>query len=249
MTATIDWTSINFKTEAGLSKLNGHLSQFSYITGNYPSQDDVIIAKKVSVPPPKAQYVHAARWFKHIAYFGDKLKATWPKGAMATEKKAEEEEIDLFGDDGGVDAKSAVKAASDKVKAAKEPKKAVIAKSTLVFEIKPASEKTNLDVIEKEVRKITMEGLEWAPASKKIPVAFGLFKLQIGGVIVDDLVETESILEKIECIGLSEEEAAAHIAKRNRGDDDDEDEDEEEDDDAEGPGMVQSAEIVSFQKV
>jgi len=237
---TVDWNSINLSTQPGLTKLNEHLSSRSYISGYNPSQDDVLIHKKVAVLPQKTQFVHAARWFKHVSYFTDGQKGLWPKGLIPTKK--EEEEIDLFGDDDG----AAKKAVADKAKAAKESKKpAVIAKSTLVFEIKPANEKTNLDEIEKEVRKIAMDGLEWSPASKKIPIAYGLFKLQMGAVIVDDLVQTDTIVERIECIGLTAEEAAKRIAKRDEGDEDEDGEEDEEED----IGMVQSAEIVSFQKL
>jgi len=140
------------------------------------------------------------------------------------------------------------KATSEKAKSAKDSKKVVIGKSTLVFEIKPASEKTNLDMVEKEVRKITIEGLEWSSAAKKIPLAYGLFKLQMGAVIIDDLVQTDSILEQIECIGLTEEETAKKLAARNAEDEDDEEE-YEGDDDEEELGLVQSAEIISFQKI
>jgi len=161
-------------------------------------------------------------------------------------KKVEEEEIDLFGETTEEEKAAGRSKTAEKAKSAKETKK-VIGKSTLVFEIKPASEKTNLDMVEKEVRKIQLEGLEWSSAAKKIPLAYGLFKLQMGAVIIDDLVQTDSILERIECIGLTEEEAAKKIAARNA---EEEDEDEEEyDDDADELGLVQSAEIVSFQKI
>jgi len=245
---TVDWSSVNFKTDAGLTKLNEHLTGASYIAGFHPTQDDVTIAKKVATPPPKSQFVHAARWYKNICYYTEQQKAEWPKGSIPVEKKkAEEEEIDLFGETTEEDKKATKKAAAEKTSAAKESKK-VVGKSTLVFEVKPADEKTNLDVVEKEIRKISMDGLEWSGASKKVPVAYGLFKLQMGAVIIDDLVQTESILEQIECIGLSKEDAEARVAKRNAGEED-EDEEEEEVEEKDDGGMVQSAEIVSFQKL
>jgi len=105
-----------------------------------------------------------------------------------------------------------------------------------------------LDMVEKEVRKIQMEGLEWSTAAKKIPLAYGLFKLQMGAVIIDDLIQTDSIIERIECMGLSPEEAAKKLAVRD-AEDDDEDEEYEDDEDEEVLGLVQSAEIISFQKI
>jgi elongation factor 1-beta len=67
----------------------------------------------------------------------------------------------------------------------------------------------------------------------------------MGAVIIDDLIQTDSILERIECIGLTEQEAAKKVASRNA----ESDEEEEYDEDAEELGLVQSAEIVSFQKI
>ena len=49
---------------------------------------------------------------------------------------------------------------------------------------------------EAAVRTIVMEGLVWG-ASKLVPVAYGLKKLQIGCVIEDDKVSTEVLEEKI----------------------------------------------------
>lgn len=121
----------------------------------------------------------------------------------------------------------------------------VINKSQLVIDVKPCSLDTNLDMVEKLVREIKIEGLEWSVTCKKLPIAFGLMKLQIGAVIVDDLVSTDDVIEKIECIGLNEAQAAEKARKRDAGDEDEEEGEEEEED----SGLVQSAEIVSFNKL
>jgi len=132
-------------------------------------------------------------------------------------------------------------------------KKGVISKSTLILEIKPQSIKTNLTHVEKLVRNIEIDGLEWSKASKMIPIAYGLQKLQIGAVIVDELVSTDDIVEKIEVLGMSQEQAADYLARREAGDDDDEDDEDDNDEDDEtetsNGRLVQSAEIVSFQKL
>lgn len=90
------------------------------------------------------------------------------------------------------------------------------------------------------IKDIKLNGLEWSVTCKKVPIAYGLMKLQIGCVIVDDLVNTDDIIERIECLGLDEAAAQKHIARRDAGEEDDEEEPE---------GMVQSAEIVSFNKL
>jgi elongation factor 1-beta len=93
-------------------------------------------------------------------------------------------------------------------------------------------------MLEQLIKSIQMEGLEWSVACKKVPIAFGLSKLQIGCIIVDDLVNTDDILARIECIGLDENASKKYLESREKGDDEDEIE-----------GMVQSADIVSFNKL
>jgi len=55
-----------------------------------------------------------------------------------------------------------------------------------------------LDKLAERVYEITMDGLIWNKEHKKVPVAFGMFKLQIGCVIEDLKVATDDIFEKIE---------------------------------------------------
>lgn len=121
----------------------------------------------------------------------------------------------------------------------------MVNKSQLVIDVKPCSIDTNLDDVEKLVRAIKIDGLEWSVTCKKLPVAFGLMKLQIGCVIIDDLVNTDDIIEKIEILGMDETQAAKKLLRR-EGIDEEEEEEEEEEEDA---GLVQSAEIVSFNKL
>lgn len=91
-----------------------------------------------------------------------------------------------------------------------------------------------------------MEGLEWGQASKKVPVAFGLYKLQMGCVIVDDLIATDDIIEAIEHLGMTSEQVAEYQRKKDLEEDEEEGGDDEDED---TPGWVQSAEIISFQKL
>ena len=50
----------------------------------------------------------------------------------------------------------------------------------------------------KIIEEVKMEGLTWKTEFKKEPVAFGVYKIQIGAVVVDDLVSTDEVQEKIE---------------------------------------------------
>jgi len=73
--------------------------------------------------------------------------------------------------------------------------KAVI-KSALILDVKPWEDTTDLAVMEKGVRDIVMEGLEWK-ASKLVPIGYGIKKLQISCHVVDDLVSVDDVQEKI----------------------------------------------------
>jgi translation elongation factor EF-1beta len=73
---------------------------------------------------------------------------------------------------------------------------ALIAKSSVVLDVKPWDDETNMAELEKCVRSVEMPGLLWG-ASKLEPVAFNVKKLQIVCVVEDDLVSIEELTEKI----------------------------------------------------
>ena len=56
---------------------------------------------------------------------------------------------------------------------------------------------TNLDELAKKILKLEIDGLTWNNEPKKLPVAFGMYKLQMGCVIEDDKVLTDDIFQKI----------------------------------------------------
>jgi len=118
------------------------------------------------------------------------------------EKEEEEDKPDSFDnlDDDeddeaqkAIDAIAAIKLAKD----AAAGKKAPIAKSTLILDVKPEGSETDMVQLEKDVRAIKMEGLVWA-GSEHVPVAYGVKKLRIISVIVDDLISTDDLRDDIE---------------------------------------------------
>ena len=56
-------------------------------------------------------------------------------------------------------------------------KKKIIAKSLIIFEVKPYDAETDLDALAKEILKIEQDGLVWKPEYKKEPIAYGVHKL------------------------------------------------------------------------
>jgi len=120
-------------------------------------------------------------------------------------KKVEEEadEDDLFGDDDDddQDARMELKAKAHEAKFGKKDKPVVIAKSLVIFEVKPIESETDLDVLGARILKeCVMEGLMWKTVFKKVPVAYGIFKIQIGCTIEDLKVSTDDLIEQIEAM-------------------------------------------------
>lgn len=74
----------------------------------------------------------------------------------------------------------------------------MIAKSLIIFEVKPYEAETDLDNIAKKILEIEMDGLFWKTEYKKEPIAYGVNKLVIGCVIEDEKISTDDIQEKIE---------------------------------------------------
>ena len=59
------------------------------------------------------------------------------------------------------------------------------------------AEVTNLDELAKRILALVIDGLVWNNQPKKLDVAFGIQKLQIGCVIEDDKVLTDDIFDQI----------------------------------------------------
>merc|ERR1711893_42949 len=79
----------------------------------------------------------------------------------------------------------------------KKSKKAVlIAKSSILLDVKPWDDETGMKEMERLVRTVQTDGLLWG-ASKLVPVAYGIKKLQICCVVEDDKVGTDFLEEEI----------------------------------------------------
>lgn len=76
---------------------------------------------------------------------------------------------------------------------------ALIAKSNIILDVKPWDDETDLKLMEASVRKIQLDGLLWG-ASKLVPLAYGIKKLQISSVVEDDKVSIDWLTEQIEAI-------------------------------------------------
>lgn len=114
-----------------------------------------------------------------------------------------DDDFELFGDDSD-DETEEEKAAAEKKKAElvakynekKSKKTAIIAKSSILLDVKPWDDETDMKEMERLVRTIQMDGLVWGTA-KLVEVGYGIKKLQIMCVVEDDKVGTDILEEEI----------------------------------------------------
>ncbi|XP_033506898.1 eukaryotic translation elongation factor 1 delta a (guanine nucleotide exchange protein) isoform X1 [Epinephelus lanceolatus] len=109
----------------------------------------------------------------------------------------EDDDIDLFGSDEEDEEAARIKQERLDAYAAKKSKKpALIAKSSILLDVKPWDDETDMAKLEECVRSVQMDGLLWG-ASKLVPVGYGIKKLQINCVVEDDKVGTDILEEEI----------------------------------------------------
>lgn len=212
-------------TDAGISSLNSFLEDRSYIEGHEASKADVSVFEAINKTPDSHKFPHVSRWYNHISSMkphfsnlpGEKKAASEYGPSILTEKKTNnEEEVDLFGSDSEEDAelerqKAQRLADYNAKKAAKGP--GPIAKSSVLIDVKPWDDTTNLAEMEKAVRAIQMDGLLWG-ASQLVPIGYGIRKLQISCVIEDEKVGTDLLEEAI--TGIEDYVQSMDIASFNK---------------------------------
>ncbi|KAG6959280.1 hypothetical protein JG688_00010138 [Phytophthora aleatoria] len=151
-----------------------------------------------------------------------KKAAPAPKKAAPAPKKVEEEDDDddddLFGDDDDEEEDEAAKALAAKraeaAKAAKKEKKKPVERSQVVIEVKPWEAETDLEELAAKIKALPVEGLTWGEGHKLVPVAFGIKKLLVQCVIIDDLVLLDDITDAIE--GFEDYVQSVDVASMNK---------------------------------
>ncbi|KAF3583346.1 hypothetical protein F2Q69_00028439 [Brassica cretica] len=104
----------------------------------------------------------------------------------------DDDDVDLFGEETEEEKKTTEERAVS-VKASTKKKES--GKSSVLIDIKPWDDETDMKKLEEAVRSLLMEGLFWG-ASKLAPVGYGIKKLQIMCTIVDDLVSVDTMIEE-----------------------------------------------------
>uniref|UniRef100_A0A3Q0SZ43 Elongation factor 1-beta n=1 Tax=Amphilophus citrinellus TaxID=61819 RepID=A0A3Q0SZ43_AMPCI len=198
---------INKRTQVGLKALSDFLSDKSYIEGFVASQADMTVFDAIPYPPSPT-LCHLWRWYNHIKSFqterahlpSAKNQFVLPATPPATPNDASDgEDIDLFGSDDEAESAEAARIKEQRLAeyAAKKSKKpALVAKSSILLDVKPWDDETDMGKLEECVRSVSMDGLLWGQ-SKLVPVGYGIKKLQIGCVVEDDKVGTDLLEEAI----------------------------------------------------
>jgi len=111
----------------------------------------------------------------------------------------DDDDVDLFGSDDEEDDEEKKRITEERLKAynekkAKKPK--VIAKTSVLFDVKPWDDETDMEAMKEACKSIEMEGLVWG-ATKLVPVGYGINKLQIMCTVEDDKVSIEELSEKM----------------------------------------------------
>merc|ERR1719171_1244973 len=125
--------------------------------------------------------------------------SSYTAGGAAAAADDDDDDVDLFGSDDEEEDAEAAKIRQERLDAyaAKKSKKpALIAKTSVLLDIKPWDDETDMNEMLKQVKTIEMDGLVWG-ASKLVPVGYGINKLSIMIVVEDAKVSIDELQEKI----------------------------------------------------
>ena len=203
-------TPVDLKSPAGVKELDTFLADRSYIEGFQPSQADVVVFNELNNTPALST-PNVLRWYNHMKSFDTNEKKTFPNkqapakftggsGSAATKNEDDADDVDLFGSDDEEEDAEAARVREERLKAyaaKKSNKPALIAKSSIVLDVKPWDDETDMKEMEAKVRSIIKDGLVWG-AAKLVPVGYGINKLQIMCVVEDDKISIEELSEEIQ---------------------------------------------------
>uniref|UniRef100_A0A0K0FXV3 Elongation factor 1-beta (inferred by orthology to a human protein) n=1 Tax=Strongyloides venezuelensis TaxID=75913 RepID=A0A0K0FXV3_STRVS len=188
---------INATSAADLAAFNAYLGDFPYAGGYTVSLKDFALFKLFKTAPCSKAYEHLSRWYKNVASFTEEEQKSFGGPSTSSANKADDEDFDLFDSEEEDDEQA--KIVQERLKAYNEKKSkkpGPIAKSNIIYDVKPWDDSIKISEIEEGIRKIEKDGLVWG-AAKVLPVAFGIQKLQICCVVEDDKVSSDWLEEQI----------------------------------------------------
>merc|ERR1712001_57108 len=198
-------------TAAGVKALNDFLAERAYVEGFVPSQVDVAVFEAMAGKAPGADMAHALRWYNQIKSYScaeskkfpgvkDASKYMAAGGAAPAGGDDDDDDVDLFGSSDEEESEEKKRITEERLKAyheKKSKKPQVIAKTSVLLDVKPWDDETDHDAMLASVKSIEMDGLFWG-AHKLIPIGYGIKKLQVMCTVEDEKVSVEELTEKIE---------------------------------------------------
>merc|ERR1711957_1116045 len=193
---------INTPNNQMADELEKKLAKDMWLGGQQPSAADREAIEQFANAPSPATHPNVFAWYCLCSKFNPTVRAAWAgakaaapaKGAKApaakkeevkavVEAKADEDDFDPFASQSEEDEEAEKEKQArfkELAKTAKSyGKKAAVAKSIIIWEVKPWGGETEY---------------------KKEPIAYGVFKIIIGATIEDDKVSTDDVQEKIEAM-------------------------------------------------
>merc|ERR1712179_65052 len=131
---------------------------------------------------------------------GGKPAAKAPAKAAPAPAEEDDDDVDLFGSSDEEESEEKKRITEERLKAyheKKSKKPQVIAKTSVLLDVKPWDDETDHDQMLASVKSIEMDGLLWG-AHKLIPIGYGIKKLQVMCTVEDEKVSVDELSEKIE---------------------------------------------------
>merc|ERR1712188_331848 len=143
-----------------MDALNKKLADKSYVEGYTPTSSDVEALASVPDDLDAAKFPNVARWARHIRSFSEAERSAWGGASKSAAAPAAEEEddddVDLFGSDEEEDEELEAERSRRLAESeAKKKEKGVIAKSSVVLDVKPFDDETDLNELETKIRVIS----------------------------------------------------------------------------------------------
>merc|ERR1712198_503758 len=197
-------------TAAGVKALNDFLAERAYVEGFVPSQVDVAVFEAMGGKAPGADMAHALmvqsdqvllrRREQEVPWCEGRLQVHGCRRSPPAGGDDDDDDVDLFGSSDEEESEEKKRITEERLKAyheKKSKKPQVIAKTSVLLDVKPWDDETDHDQMLASVKSIKMDGLLWG-AHKLIPIGYGIKKLQVMCTVGDEKVSVEELTEKIE---------------------------------------------------
>merc|ERR1711936_1256302 len=125
--------------------------------------------------------------------------AAKPAPAPAAAAEEDDDDVDLFGSEDEEESEEKKRITEERLKAyheKKSKKPGVIAKTNVLFDVKPWDDETDMDKMLELCKTIEMDGLLWG-GNKLVPIGYGIKKLQLMCVVEDAKVSIDELQEKM----------------------------------------------------